>query len=852
MVTATEPSREASSINVLLQDSVSSTATHRKNAVRLKKLLLKPSTSVPAALESLWNAMRLVLLMKKGHPQGDRFVKFFETFMQEGDDSDEKMAEIRSKVAEFCINKLYPGLIARDRVVRFRVCQILSVLLGHLSELDDDVYVPMRNNLLQRTVDRDTNVRIQALNAVSLLQGSGDEEEEQLIREQLLQVLSSDPSGDVRRTALIKIDLDTTTLSHLLERIRDQETTVRKALLQRLAEDPDHLAMLTHAQWDTLLASGLFDRDESVKADCENLFANVWLQGQEQRLFEFLSQIDVMDPDSSAPAALTTFFKVHKDNWLKSYQESLWDNLSVERAFFLRHCITFCTENDLENELDTIRPSLTAVVEMIKKHFKAVSQDTDDESRAEQEFIISQLLVIAEHHDFSDEVGRRNLQNCFCELISMSDLERDCFLTIIKTIQHLSIDETDFTRLIIELLYQIYDQIDEKYEDSQDSSQEPGSSISDLDGKRRTYTFEDYVIIHKCLDIIRCMMECLQSGFPQTESMNGLLKNFVLPGIQSGNFALWEAGLYCLGLFCIFDESLAQENVALFIHAYNTVSKDIKLAAMKILFDLILRHGHTKFLTSDVLQVFQDAMESEDPDVLTLAVEGVAKLMMLKCTKSPELLQALVVLYFHPLTASMNRLKQCLSYFFPVFSHSNHDNQKIVSEAFFPILKTMIPVHQGNKDMMIPPLQIAHRMIEWTDVRNLAKQTPDVNRELHADIALDVITNGCYEEEVEPSALKVYCQILGKFYIPSDISKVKLNRLRVEVAKLKEIVKDSVALNALKKFTAHLIEIEVAGASATERDNDAEDAHEMMDIVRDLRSDKDAGRAASSGEESDD
>lgn len=93
-----------------------------------------------------------------------------------------------------------------------------------------------------------------------------------------------------------------------------------------------------------------------------------------------------------------------------------------------------------------------------------------------------------------------------------------------------------------------------------------------------------------------------------------------------------------------------------------------------------------------------DTLEQEDPDAGATAVVGISKLMLsglitdeevrappLRSMRHPDdgvqILNRLVLLYFASETADNQPLRQCLSYFFPVYCYSSPINQRRMSKV---------------------------------------------------------------------------------------------------------------------------------------------------------------------------
>ena len=95
-----------------------------------------------------------------------------------------------------------------------------------------------------------------------------------------------------------------------------------------------------------------------------------------------------------------------------------------------------------------------------------------------------------------------------------------------------------------------------------------------------------------------------------------------------------------------------------------------------------------------MVELVRLTLSQDAPEVQAVACEGVAKLMLAGmiqdetvisvsvnrgCERTPadrQILQSLVLLYFSPETADNQALRQCLTYFIPVYCYSAPDNQR--------------------------------------------------------------------------------------------------------------------------------------------------------------------------------
>ena len=108
------------------------------------------------------------------------------------------------------------------------------------------------------------------------------------------------------------------------------------------------------------------------------------------------------------------------------------------------------------------------------------------------------------------------------------------------------------------------------------------------------------------------------------------------------------------------------------------------------------------------MELLYNCLNQENPQIQAVAVEGIAKLMLSKMIYdkavsnfiftnynfgiisnlfffdifSIQLLKELIMLYFNVETAPNLRLRQCLSYFLPVYCHSSVENQRLMQQVF--------------------------------------------------------------------------------------------------------------------------------------------------------------------------
>ncbi|KAJ7086065.1 nuclear condensing complex subunit [Mycena belliarum] len=315
------------------------TANHQKNLVALHKLHLEAARKT----EQVGNGHKLVgerefegvfmgmlarvLPVKKGATTADRVVKFIGSYIRfineraaydredEENDSDDEDTTASRFTAKL-LKVLLKGFQAKDKVVRYRVISIAAEMVAHLGEVDEDIYKDLRAALLDRIHDKESMIRVQVVLALSKLAGSEDPSElgegESTVLQVLIDTLSTDDIAEVRRATMLNIPVSATSLTALLLRSRDTETTIRKLLyssvLDGAAQTSAHPKTLTVAQREIIVRNGLGDREPTVRAAAATLLGT-WIDllgdpKTEEELASRLASVDLSKTEEQTPLTL--------------------------------------------------------------------------------------------------------------------------------------------------------------------------------------------------------------------------------------------------------------------------------------------------------------------------------------------------------------------------------------------------------------------------------------------------------------------------------------------------------------------------------------------------------------------
>ncbi|OJJ32791.1 hypothetical protein ASPWEDRAFT_114360 [Aspergillus wentii DTO 134E9] len=731
-----------------------------------------------------------------------------------------------SRLATRLTALVVPLLAAKDKTVRFRATQIVAHVVNSLDAIDDDLYHTVRQGLLKRIRDKEPAVRVQAVLGLGRLAGNEEEDDENdttALLEKLIEIMQNDTSAEVRKTLLTNLPLAQITLPYLLERARDLDPATRRALYSRLLPTLGDFRHLSLSMREKLLRWGLRDRDESVRKATGKLFFDRWVEdcagnsneseeGPVGRtapnipaLLELLERIDVVNSGMEsgiAHEAMRSFWEGRADyREAVVFDEPFWENLTGESAFLIRSFNDFCrVEHDgkYDSLVEEKMPEVTALAFFLQKYTalllerKKIAKDTsdaNDEDSVEHEFVVEQLLHIAITLDYSDEVGRRKMFTLLREFLAVPELPEECTKLTIETLRCVcgpdAAAESEFCSVVLEAIAEVHDTIttedsfvSARSEISDDTSsrhrsETPGDAESEASFNKeeaKAKIIKEIVVNMKCLHIALCMLQNVEGNLQQNMNLVTMLNNLVVPAVRSHEAPIRERGLECLGLCCLLDKTLAEENMTLFIHCYSKGHEALQVTALQILCDMVTTHPSllTPVTQSDgetvtppifhkpLLKVFARSLKASSPNtVQSAAASALSKLLLtnaftpsgskvppaieeLNQTAVETLLQSLVQSFFHPRTRENPALRQALAYFFPVYCHSRLANTHHMRRVAVPVVRNVMDAAEeyysleaeedsdgeidetvGQKELKALMSGVLGMLSEWTDERRV-------------------------------------------------------------------------------------------------------------------------------------
>ncbi|EIW69906.1 hypothetical protein TREMEDRAFT_30304 [Tremella mesenterica DSM 1558] len=798
-----------------------------------------------------------VLPVKKGVAVADRVVKFVAQYVayateqgvfsfihpevrlmadmtsrQEGEEDAETAS---TRFVGKLLRYLLSGMEAKDKNVRFRVTLLTVSMINGLGEIDDDVYVLLRKSLLDRSRDKEAAVRVQAALGLAKLQSGEDEADledgDEPLGEVLLDLLRYDPAAEVRRAALYNLPRTPALLPYILARARDVDPLLRKIVYHGSlshAALPD-ARVLSIAQREEVVRNGLGDREPSVRKAAAAMLGG-WVDQVEGDILEFLSRFDVISSQVAEEALISVFVTRPEVFAAIEFTDEYWTSLTPEKAFlarvFVEHCITEKDEARLEEAL----PVVTALAFRIQDEYNKLvgAVNGDGPNPTEQAFIVEELLELAVSLDYADEIGRRKMFQLAREMLSQYNLPEVLIPRCIDVLSKIANGERDLIRVVVDVVTGLRegDGDEEPADMVSDKKPTPSqSSMLETPSKKTAqprFNLDDpeermqaALIDLRCLLICISLLERVNTNLQDNSVFHGLLPDLIVPAVRNKDEpALRDQGLVCIGLCCMIDSKMAANSFGLFVQQLTAADDQLKVKVVQIIFDLLMVQDIQElvsktmpvsscYITDQVTELVRHMLAQEAPEVQAAACEGTAKLMLAGMISDETILQSLVLLYFSPETADNQALRQCLTYFLPVYCYSSPENQRRMLSIFGETFEMLSQLHKEMEDEgetdMLPPQQVGMMMVDWLDPQKAVERDgvkPD--QAVHADLALVVLRSILVENR------KTLVSLLNKLYLPEpeeiDLMKIKSLMTLVIAVREKRPFSELASKNALNRF----------------------------------------------------
>lgn len=448
---------------------------------------------------------------------------------------------------------------------------------------------------------------------------------------------------------------------------------------------------------------------------------------------QFLTRFDVVSSEVAEDALLSIFVTRSEVFEHVEFGDEWWNELTPEKAFLARVFSEHCIANKDEVRLEETMPVVTALAFKIQDEYNNLVTLTveGNEDVQDQVFIVGELLRLAITLDYADEIGRRKMFQLSREMIAQPNLPESLIPRCLDVLSKISNGERDLIRLIVDVVTELREgdgeiELSEAPTPSRSTYGGPSSPSrreSRVDPNDPEAVMRAALIDLRCLLICISLLERVNTPLQDNSVFHGLLPDLIIPAVRNKDEpALRDQGLVCLGLCCMIDEKMASNSFGLFIQQLTAADDELKVKVVQVIFDLLMIHDIdsliVKTMPADrVVELVRHMLVQDAPEVQAAACEGVAKLMLAGMIQDETVLQSLVLLYFSPETADNQPLRQCLTYFLPVYCYSSPLNQRRMLDIFGDTFAMLSQLREEFEDAtdLLPLSQMGLMMVDWLD-----------------------------------------------------------------------------------------------------------------------------------------
>ncbi|NWU91941.1 CND3 protein, partial [Upupa epops] len=549
---------------------------------------------------------------------------------------------------------------ANSHAVRFRTCQLINKILGNMPEnaqIDDDLFDKINEAMLIRLKDKFSNVRIQAVLALSRLQDPKDENCPVVNIYNIL--LENDSNSAVRCAVLSCIAPSARTLPKIVGRTMDVKEAVRKLAYEILAEKV-HMRALSIAQRVKLLQQGLNDRSDAVKETVKKKLLQAWLQVTEGDVLELLHRLDVENcPEVATPVLNAVFSLSSLHEFVQNFKNLdtrkliPLEDLTAENVLYWRCLCEYLKSKAEEGDslLEQMLPEPAIYADYLLSYLQNMAvlgeEQKDDfdcfENLMTKEFIGQQLILIIGCMDTTEEGGRKHLLITLQKILTLPATTTALVPHLVERLLSIVKDDDKRIQIIAEIISEVreplltvekpLDAIDirkhelklakikvEVFEAKQaleecvalqnfSEAAVLKEKIAELEQRKneliketeQPLIEETHVEKSDPETMLKCLMMCyeLLKIMPLSKEISPTIREIVLslilPGITDVHPAVRNMAVLCLGSCALQSKEFAQQQLALLLQVSQIDNIKIKLSALKAIFDQLIVFGIEPF-----------------------------------------------------------------------------------------------------------------------------------------------------------------------------------------------------------------------------------------------------------------
>lgn len=458
------------------------------------------------------------------------------------------------------------------------------------------------------------------------------------------------------------------------------------------------------------------------------------------------------------------------------------------------------------------------------------------------EFVIEQLLAVIHDCDFADVAGTRRLMPIITNAITSTYLRERTIALCVKILRKASTDENYFSQLCTEIITDIRDStMDENDEtfvsaaslfnessefedanrDLSDDEQSEESNNPESSAKKRKVapSLPPDEILVQCLVILQHYLEVAEDTRANSYQLDTLIDTLIRPALSNTeNPKIRLLGYRTLGLFTLIDDGLAASNLKFFgISASKAHDEDLKILCMQVIFDILSTHG-VGILSAEIeeavdslslARLFYSLLKSYDmPKLQAVVAEGLCKLFLADLLvdfgkgelagtededsdQESQLLELLLLSYFHPLNYGNQELKQTLAFCVPVycFSHERHQMKlsAVSGDCFYRMFRADSDYY--GFENAPSPTNVLQQLIYWSDPNNVVGASLLSVKESASHFWQAMNLLQIIEQDSPKAVKKALIQNLVKLSLSEQLGAEMLRGLHNAIEDTREVIK---------------------------------------------------------------
>ncbi|XP_010158915.1 PREDICTED: condensin complex subunit 3 [Eurypyga helias] len=616
----------------------------------------------------------------------DFVAKFVTSFFEMEKDSGNNWEGEDNLLLNCVFNFLLQSHNANSHAVRFRTCQLVNKILGNMPEnaqIDDELFDKINEAMLIRLKDKFSNVRIQAVLALSRLQDPNDENCP--VVNIYITLLENDSNSEVRRAVLSCIAPSARTLPKIVGRTMDVKEAVRKLAYEVLAEKV-HMRALSIAQRVKLLQQGLNDRSDAVKEVMKKLL-QAWLQLTEGDVLELLHRLDVENCPEVATPVLNTIFSlsplqdfVQNCKNLDNRKLIPLEDLTAENVLYWRCLCEYLKSKGEEGEdlLEQMLPEPAIYADYLSSYLQnmpVLSEEQKEdfacfENMMTKEFIGQQLILIIGCMDTMEEGGRKHLLVTLQKILVLPATSTALVSLLVERLLSMVKDDNGKIQIVAEIISEVREPI-VAVEQPVDAAEIRKRELKLAEIKVKLFeakaaleeciTLQDFnkasvlkeeiiELEHRKNDLIKeaeqpeieemrveksdpetllkCLMMCyellkvmsLSTGINPT--IKEITESLILPGVTNVHPAVRNMAVMCLGCCALQNKEFARQHLALLLQVLQIDNLKVKISALRAIFDQLMLFGIEPFKARrDNDSQSEDALSTENCEEESEAIE---------------------------------------------------------------------------------------------------------------------------------------------------------------------------------------------------------------------------------------